>query len=371
MSSKNIVFMENTRKFVIQQQIVENNQWPEIAMTVKEIEEAAQSVMNLPAPSPQAIKNILGKALAEIRSIKSLDYEDELGNLGNKPANFMRIFAFGSIKEANKYKKIMQACDSSAGEEGGVFLCSLKSYHALLEKLPGRGAIQEFKNRYFSMLEYDPDDAPLSEIFNEIKKLDLVDIYNDNKQDIIIKRWNPECLIVNEVWKKDLLALFPGEPTGSVYHFVYFKDLGTEKEPLLIEIKNDLMDLLDSLKIQDVWFGKKIDDAPVIDGIFKARLKISCDYDYLLIVKFLSRDDLSTYYSSNVHAIIRRKLYSRLNEGLELIYKMLNKVEITESEQKKCFEKVIEELVSKHMSRQDFIESIDIDSILSEQPPHF
>src|SRR5262245_38130890 len=52
--------------------------------------------------------------------------------LDSQPVDTRRIFVFSSAREANQYRKIIQENYNRYGDGGGVFICSLGSYQALL-----------------------------------------------------------------------------------------------------------------------------------------------------------------------------------------------------------------------------------------------
>jgi ketopantoate reductase len=141
-----------------------------------------------------------------------------------------------------------------------------------------------------------------------------------------------------------------------VKHAVYFRNLNPNTEKLVIEVKEELLLNKALLKIQNLWFGKKTDRNNGYDSIFRARLKVDVDFDYFLIVEFLSHDDLNAYYSNDIHCNIRKKLYRNLCEGLQILYNLLDASNVSEEKKTKLFEDVIEEIISRYMSRRDYIE---------------
>jgi len=100
-------------------------------------------------------------------------------------------------------------------------------------------------------------------------------------------------------------------------------------------------------------------------------LKLNDDYDYVLVINFLNKEDLTLYYNSKIHSLIRKKLYPQISEGVNILYKLMDKSYMSDADKAVCFEKIVEELISKYMTRQDYAEALDIDSILTERPYAF
>jgi hypothetical protein len=395
---------------------------------------AVKSIGALPDDASQLVKRILNEVVSEVRSRKQDEYTIDLSveknyllracplfksarsvyafsvdqvstfwtneknrhliheYLNSQPVDTRRIFVFSSPREANQYRRIIQENYNCYGDKGGVFICSLGSYQALMKKLFSGNEIRKRTAKDFAILVYNQgndnsyvtaqfdgceltvnaldlatDDRQylsLLKVFEELDKINVTDIYTDGRN-IKIKRWNPECLHNNDIWKEDLLGLFPEKIETCVYHMVYFKNIRHDKEGLLLEIKNDLVQQLEELGIEDIWFGKKGGNMPVKDSLFNGHLKVNFDFDYVLIVKFRNYNDLLKYYSSDLHSPIRKKLYRQMSDGLGILYNYFDKIELQEKDQSELFEQVIEEIVSKYMVRQDYVETVTIDSIIS------
>lgn len=320
-----------------------------------------------------------------------------------QPNNTVRLFVFSSIRAANKYKYILQANHNSYGESGRVFICSLYSYKHLLEKFINKGQVETYLNKDFGILVYNEgqrrdfvealldhseltfqnidisqtsniDHQGLLYYFQKLKNdLDFEKISEGDlgRKKIYIKRWNPKYISDPHLWRDDLKRLFPEERSGDAYHLVFFKDSDGQLEERILEAKNSLNRLRDSLKIKSIWFGKKTERIPVADFQF-GQLKVSFDYEYVLIMSFASHEDLRSYYSNPQHSRIRRDLYTSMSRSLELLYEYLDQLpEQAREIRQEIFERTVEEVVLKYMIRYDFVDKEDINSIVRESPYEF
>jgi len=432
----------NSLDFDIQQYFKDKKKEDFLSMPIElnRIIETTRKIINLPNFTSHLVRKILAEALTEIQSIEQVEYRINVGieknfliraqslfenaenvyafsidhvstfwthdkNRGlakqyiqHQPQNTMRIFVFSTPSEANKYKNILHASHDRYGENGGVFICSLKSYKALLERFTldvdtnyskqdfailvyeYRGKKYHVEAQFdeselrFKTLSLEADYKLLIDFFNEINVLNYTDVYKGDEGNIKIKRWNPDSLHRdNDVWKTDLAELFPEEIGGVAYHTVYFKELSQEKEEILLKMKTRLLNNKELLGIQYLWFGKQTRVDHAFDGLSKGTLKINYEKGYILIIKLADYPALLRYYSNTFHAKVRKDLYTKMNDGLKVLYGFWDrmKMHLQEDEEKELFEKVVEELVSNNMIRQDYVELIDIDSIISEQPYKF
>jgi len=326
--------------------------------------------------------------------------------IAQQPKNTIRLFVFSSFRTASKYRYILQASHNSYGKDGRVFMCSLHSYINLLEKFSdgSSGSVKKYLEQDFGILFYNsnfeeshiealldhselrfkkidldaPDKINYKEIISYFKKMEYLDfesIFEDQSEDkkIYIKRWNPKGLEFEDLLKKDLKKIFPEERSGDAYHLIFFKNKNKNNnlESKILEVKNFLNYYKKDLGFNFIWFGKKTDPIPVSDFSY-GELKLNFEFDYLLMMKFDSYNDLRTYYSNQRHSHIRKNFYSNFNEGLSILYQYLETLK--ESDPNKVvpiFEQVIEEIVSNYMVRYDFVDKEDIDSIIKEPPYPF
>ncbi|MBN4005851.1 hypothetical protein [Nostoc sp. LPT] len=324
--------------------------------------------------------------------------------IAKQPKNTIRLFVFSSIRTASKYRYILQASHNSYGKDGRVFICSLRSYTNFLEKFSNGSSevVKTYLDQDFGILVYDLNsqknyieallnhselrfkkiDINLLEkinykeiisYLNDLKKLEFEDIFEDKNGDkkFYIKRWNPKCLEFEDLFKRDLKRLFPGERSGDAYHLIFFKDYDNSLERKILEVKNNLNYYKRDLGIQFIWVGKKTDRIAVSDFSY-GDLRLNFDYDYLLMMRFDSYNDLRIYYSDQRHSDIRKNFYSSFNEGIGILYQYIDELKKTEPNKTvPIFEQVIEEIVSNYMVRYDFVEKEDIDSIIKESPYPF
>lgn len=322
-----------------------------------------------------------------------------------QPDNTTRLFVFSSPRAANKFKFILQANHNNYGKNGGVFICSLHSYRNLLEKFSDPQEAESYMSKDFGILVYEKskdsqnehfieaflDHSELSfrdldishpnkfnykgllEYFNSLTTLDF-DSFSEDKgsqnSKILIKRWNPKCVMDTYLWRDELKSIFPEERYGDVYHFVFFRKYDDRLESKVREVKNTLERDKEFMKIKSIWFGKKADTYPVADFQY-GTLRVGFDYEYVLMMSFESYEDLRVYYSDRKHSDLRKGLYKHLDKSLGLLYEYLD--EIRKEDPKKgtdIFESSIEGIVSSHMSRHDFVDKEDIDSIVREEPYH-
>jgi hypothetical protein len=144
-----------------------------------------------------------------------------------------------------------------------------------------------------------------------------------------------------------------------VCHYVYFKNMGEAAADVIGGIRRQLMAHQDTLKIVDILIGHRVSGKKANDSNFKAALKIDEDFDHYLVVRFREYDDLIDYYSHPVHCDIRKELYRHLNDGLRVLYNLMDRVDLSDEEIVALFEKVIEPVVSRHMMRRDFAEQVN------------
>jgi len=153
---------------------------------------------------------------------------------------------------------------------------------------------------------------------------------------------------------QDLPGAIPADAGCGVCHMVYFRDLGASGERLVRDVRDQLMENQGALKIRDIWIGKHKDEKKASDSLFKARLRISQEFDYLLCVRFDNSDDLVEYYCHPVHCDIRRTVYKGLSQGLALLYDLIEQTALSPRDRSLLFEEVIEPVVSRYMVRQDY-----------------
>lgn len=323
----------------------------------------------------------------------------------SQPNNTIRLFVFCSPRAANKYKFILQANHNSYGQDGRVYICSLHSYKTLIEKFSDSAEVDYYTNKDFGILVYNNDSISnnnkrhyveafldhselsfksidisrpnklnhrgLIEYFHSLSDLDFntfSETEGRNTKKIVVKRWNPRCVTDNYLWRDELKRLFPEERYGDVYHLVFFRGYDDALESRIREVKNALERDKDSMRIRTIWFGKKADKYPVADFQYGS-LRVGFDYEYILIMSFSSYEDLRVYYADKKHSDLRKGLYKHLDKSLELLYSYLD--ELKEKDPQKgseIFESTIEGIVSNHMSRYDFVDKEDIDSIVTETP---
>ncbi|MFQ4138835.1 Dabb family protein [Nodosilinea sp. PGN35] len=327
----------------------------------------------------------------------------------SQPNNTVRLFVFSSPRVANQYRYILQANHNSYGLDGRVLLCSFHTYRNLIKKFGSASEVDTYMSKDFGVLVYEGDskvsgtnkrslieafldhselsfkniDASrlskfdyhgLLKYFQELSRLDFHEISEEEGvkgEKIIIKRWNPRCVTDNYLWRDELKKIFPEERYGDVYHFVFFKQYDNALEAKIREVKNTLSRDKEAMRIKSIWFGKKTDGSPVADFQYGS-LKVGDDYEYVLMMNFSSYEDLRIYYSDRRHSDLRTNLYKHLDKSLELLYGYLDEVK-RKNPQKgaEIFESTIEGIVSNYMSRHDFVDKEDIDSISLESPYRF
>jgi hypothetical protein len=321
-----------------------------------------------------------------------------------QPTNTLRLFVFSSPKEANRYRYILQASHNAYGSEGGVFVCSTTSYKSLLRRCGAADDGPSYWRQDFAILEqrahaegesvtiealldqselrFRPVDVRtvgrlnytlFQELFEELRALPTGGTYRDavGQDRTTIKRWNPRCTLDVSVWRDELKELFPEDSSSDVQHFIFLRDSDGKVEDALTLVKGALRRHRKRLGIKSVWLGRRCDRHVGTDSLHRARLKITEEYDLVLAVKFETIHDLMSYYSDHDHAEFRRKLYRRLDRGVDLICILLEQIELSESRKTALFEDVVEELGARHLVRYDFVEREDIDSIVEEPPAQF
>jgi hypothetical protein len=324
--------------------------------------------------------------------------------IGTQPTNTLRLFVFSSPKEANRYRYILQASHNAYGTNGGVFVCSTTSYKSLLRRCGAADDSMSYSRQDFAILEQrahgkaEPvtieallDQSELRfrqidvraagrlnytsflELFEELRNLRVGEAYRNaaGQDSLIIKRWNPKCTLDIPTWREELKELFPEDSSSDVQHFIFLRDADGKVEDALTLVKSALRRHRDRLGIKSVWLGRSLERHVGTDALHRARLKITSDYDLVLAVKFETSHDLMSYYADQDHSEIRRRLYRRLDRGVDLISVLTEQIELSQSKKTALFEDVIEELVARHLVRYDFIEREDIDSIVEEPPVHF
>lgn len=313
----------------------------------------------------------------------------------SQPKNTVRLFAFSSARNANRYVNILQANHLRYGEEGRVYICSKDSYRNLIDNFKTQNNINEYFHQDFGILfhESSPNDIIMEAILDDTQlKFKFIDLnypekinhqklilqlddlrelnYQENSSskipNVSIKRWNPECLNNTSQWVKELKQLFPEPKAGEAYHCVCFKNTNDPIRSIILEIKNEIEYKSQELGIKSMWFGRQAEMKSVIDSNFKGEIKISKDYDYLLLIKFASKEDMEKYYEVSIHGELREKLYRQMNEELDFMYKCF-KDSNKKMDKSFVFEKIIEEIVSKHMIRYDFVDLENIDSIVFQK----
>lgn len=321
----------------------------------------------------------------------------------NQVPNTIRLFVFSTPKIANSYREILQASHQSYGHTGAVLLCSLDSYHMFLRKyLSSSRNLDRYLGKDFGILRYmnrdieaflDNSELKFNTIdlnstrlglnykglisdFERLKKLDFeepyVEEYRQDRPQVIIKKWNPDCFRDNDVWSQELLKLFPKQTSGEMYHLVCFKDKNGNFRGKLHEIVAKLKQKKDRLGIKEIWFGRQPEqqEKPVIDHIFKGKLKISKDYDYILMMKFEDYERMKTYYENQQHSLLREDLYASMNEGLKYLFQELKSFS-QQDKVLKVYENLVEEVVSHYMVRHDFLGEEDVFHIVQESPIPF
>lgn len=153
---------------------------------------------------------------------------------------------------------------------------------------------------------------------------------------------------------RDLPEAISADPGCEVYHMVYFRDLGGSGGRVVRDIRDRLMENQRALKIRGIWIGNLKDEKKASDSLFKARLRISQEFDHLLCVRFDNSADLVDYYCHPVHCDIRRMVYRGLSQGLALLYDLIEQTALSDQDRSLLFEEVIEPVVSRHMVRQDY-----------------
>lgn len=302
-----------------------------------------------------------------------------------QPDNTMRLFVFTSPKNANYYRQILQANHNSYGEEGGVFLCSLHSYRCLMSKFGSASEADAYMDKDFGLLLYKNftsnskskdllveaflDHSELSfrnidlssikrfdyngliNYFRQMKQLEFdnyceEEIISSSSSKIVLKRWNPECVIDNSVWEEELRALFPEERYGDVYHFVFFKQYNETLEERVRSVRNTLNRDKSIMRIKSIWFGKKKEAfSPVADFQY-GHLKVGDDYEYVLLMNFESFEDLRVYYANEKHSKLRKNIYKHLDKSLELLYECVDNIKKNDPHKgAEIFERTIEGIV--------------------------
>ena len=330
----------------------------------------------------------------------------------SQPKDTIRLFVFSSAKDAHRYVNILQAHHSRYGEQGRVYLCSRDSYKKFIDKFilyeDTKYLYQDFgilfqkeceprineRSESSNVIEAILTDTQLSFRFIELDyqrkflyrdfllKLDSLrnltyeKIYEDQETGACIKRWNPECLKNTSQWKNELKQLFPEPHTGEAYHCVCFKnnfeDTDKNIRDIVLKIKDDLEQNKKELGINSIWFGRQAESNPVFDAQFKGKIKISNKYNYLLLIRFKSQEEMEQYYEKKVHGSIRSDLYSQMDRGLKFLCdKYAKNSNVKTGDKAIVFEEIIEEIVSKYMIRHDFLNIENIDKIVFQQPIPF
>lgn len=312
--------------------------------------------------------------------------------IDSQPDNTQRIFVFSSPRSTNAYKEILRRHSNSYGKYGGVYICSKESYLKVMRKIARNSNLD---NKDFALLQYDKDyyiEAVLDRsqlefdkvdikkrqnkgvnyekfmsLYEELAKLDEGEIYyqgKDKSSEISICKWSNQLLHRDFDWEDKLKKLFPQKISGDAFHMVFFKDTDNNLKAKIANIKNKLYSIKDKMNMKYLWFGEKAKITRVNDSLLKGRIKISHDFDYVLLMQFDNIEYLKIYYENHQHSEIRKDLYENMDTGIKILYSLAKRED--EKSKTLIFEKIIEELVSKYMVRYDFIEQESISSIIGE-----
>lgn len=290
-----------------------------------------------------------------------------------------RLFVFKNPYEANSYKNIMQANFNAYGRGlGGVFVCSSETYSNLISKIDiDRSFSNKILNQDFGILGYtyennklyleavlDPVNMKISKInIDDLKfiyRKEFIGLFNDLlevsegefSQDNIILRWSEGIYNSNERWANCLKTIFENHDP-MYYHKVVFKCEKENKDNLndmLIDIVSLFENKKQILNIASIKLLKR-EYVGAVDGRFHGMLSVNEDFDFILMIKFFSKDDLVKYYKNELHSVYREEVYSKLNPNVVSLFKKMNSHE-TQSEKSSIYKK-IEKMMTPFISRFD------------------
>jgi hypothetical protein len=326
-----------------------------------------------------------------------------------QPKKTIRVFVFSSAKEANKYVNILHAHHVQYGQEngeysqqGGVFICSRDSYSKLLSRFlmdpeGGEYLYQDFGILFQdqkvieailtkSQLKYNFINLDSYQSSQKVRYIDLlkeldsllefdyekIHKSSSSSSDASLKRWNPDCLTNSEKWIQELKELFPEPYTGESYHCVCFRNIESSDNNSNSDIVNSILEIKynlernnDNLGIKNIWFGRKPSDwREVYDSIFRGKINISEDYNYMLLITFNSQEEMKEYYQAEVHGDIRVDLYRKFDEEIKDLCDRYTDIEVQTFERAYAFENLIERKVSEYMVRHDFSNVENIETIV-------
>lgn len=300
-----------------------------------------------------------------------------------------RLFVFESPYDLAKYSEVLEANYQAYGREGGVFIVSMDYYvTVLVPKFADLDANDRFIKQDFGIWEYDNisilamlKDLKLS--FERVENSETLILKNVNisnfksiffTNDERIIKWDNRIKDIGKVAEK----LFTEDVTyvGTVTHLVKLKH--PEKE-VLEQITHSIVRLDDiqrmaikkgisiSFLTEEPWWGRNLQSIgkvrPFIDGKYGGVLHCDNEYEYILIVRLPSIDDLKKWYSLDDHSDIRETVYCQLVKELEDNYRLLKLLD-NDLEKADGFSE-IERTINKssYLKRSDFIFNKQINDI--------
>ncbi|MFT4252038.1 MAG: toll/interleukin-1 receptor domain-containing protein [Caulobacter sp.] len=314
----------------------------------------------------------------------------------NQASYTVRLFVFDNALSSHMYSNILQFHHESYGATGAVLLCSTASYRKLLHRL---GVSADVIRTDFAFLDVDGVKV-LAELDGKCLKFEVLKrgrtldfpIHPDSfteqmnqlanttpgecnpgaeEDDIRVLRWSPMFIDDRASWSIRLKQMFDSDAvSGDVYHQITFTNAVDHRA--IIKARDDLLAMHASgtLEFESVWLGQRY-SVEIQDGVHNAPLNAaSDDHVYVLIIRFINRDDYYRYMASKEHSRVRRDLYSSFDQDIADLYQKADDLPKSGKARSQIF-RDIEALASNFMVRRDFAADQWIDDIVKTKPYAF
>ncbi|MFI4855488.1 MAG: hypothetical protein ACIAQF_10995, partial [Phycisphaerales bacterium JB065] len=327
--------------------------------------------------------------------------------LQSQSENTKRLFVFHSADAAHNYGRIL---DEHNKKYGNVFVTTLEHYRRFLKEWGAPEDVLTIK-KDFAILDYAGgssgksasllatlDDHKLffkrlagfdgitgggwvERFRSQFDRMSMLDpsCLDSNKT---ILRWS-HLFWNNKLWPDRLRELFGDDRKSDVFHLVFFK--GGSADESRVEKLNKVYSALrkrqrngwkDRFGMLDVWIGRREHwAAPPIDGRLGGEISVDAgpEFEFVIIMKFSSREGLREYYQDKEHSKLREQLYTSFDDRLKVLYEVglpgTRQPDSPEAEhQRKLVYECIESLAIRTIERFDFRDDRSIDQMTEEEP---
>lgn len=319
----------------------------------------------------------------------------------------MRLFVFSDADTAHKHCKVIDAHMQSYRH---VYLCSMPFYKTLLRRLiPAGGSVDQLLNRDFAVLGYGADNNFTHYLFAELSSRSLsyqqITLDNPNKisyraiidlferwqhispgqfddQDAQVLRWESKIWKDQDPWAKVLRTMF-NERTSDAIHMVFFRPdqhnesslrkwLADIKKRLATPDSGESQSMMAKYGINRIWIGRKMRNQQVRDKIYGGRISTTPDHaeQYVLIMRFNTEDELTRFYSDDVHSLIRKEVFSKLDRRIKILYDATESGPLAQGENKATAYEAIEAFAEKFIHRRDYLDDEMIEEMVKTVKPY-